>query len=1414
MNNSTNKPQKPQPKRRRRRRLLLLALLVLATTLTVAYLVLTRGPIARRIVLAQLQPLSDAKIDIRSATIAPSGTITIQGLSVRAPALDGNAARILDAQSATISIAGLLTGSPRPTAIHIDNPILRISQDTQTGAFNFNTIHFRSTGASDAPLPAVTITTGVLELGEHTGADEHPLRRLPIEATLAPAAAPDTYAFTIVQGDPDAAPFSLTGTIDPERVTVDIDELDLAAWPNEAIPSRVRDLHRQLAIKGRVLPTSLTITRAGQIDMLVELKGVELQLPVENAPLATGFMTAVDGSLRIDPTGLHAQLDGQLDGVPATATLHADKLSQDSPFTCEIHIGRVQLAENLERLAYIPEFVREQLEIFSSPSAQIALDLVLTRGNAHAEVVPSGSIRLFNGVASYREFPYEFSNLQGTFELTKDALTFHDLTGSAPSGAQLEATGEIGPLGPTAAAKIDIVVHAVPLDAQLRSGLGPNHKKLFDALLNRDAYRQLLDLNLIQTGSQQRSRTDQLETLRAADQTPERDARIAELESILPAPTFVLGGKSTVEVHIYRYEGEENRWDRNIVVKIPRAGFLPEQFPLPIFAEDVTLNIVNNTATLAPADGTFHGIDGGTATIAAVAKLATPDAVPNLTIEASEIPVTPLLIRAIPGDPDADTAGARDLLTRLGLDGTLDATASIGHPDRPLFQIDVRPRAINASVDDWTPPAGEPITGLRLTDITGNIRAEPDSIELNLYARIPTAAAEIPPLAHMAAGIDYGPAVPGAMQIRTLDAAIDALPLSTPIEQLVALVNEPAAEQLHKLRNRFEPRGTVSVTVAQNLESAGPPSTHLALTEAHDLRLRFHDADFALAQSTGRITLTRGQTTGIALEDFGGTATYGDQPLGTLNLNGTINPTADTDANPATGHVAATLTDGNYVAPLIQALLPDSQASLRDLLTRLDPAATFDLHADLAVINNRSVALESLRLTPHTLAITHADQRIALTIAEGSATVTGSAANLDNLVLNAPDWSATLSGRVSAPEPDALDADLAFTLAAASLTPDLQSILPPALNDVFEQLALKIEGPIRLDQGHLLLANRAGASRTDILGHLDINQASASAGIDIDRMVAAIDFVAHTDSSLPSPDFEIRIDAPEFRAAQIWMTDGSMRLRSSPEGGATEIGPITADAHGGRVAASAFLWNGVDGEPQYDLDATLSGVRFAPVLRDLALDTSPPEPDAEADESRGVIDARLTMYGLTDGPRRGVGHIQVSQGRVLKLPLLVPLIEVSNLRLPMGEQLDLARAQFFINDDLATFEELSVISRSIELIGYGTLDLTDQNLDLRVNSRSANPLPFLSPVFEGLRDELVTIRVRGTLRQPDIATVPLSTTRAAIAGLFGREQTPQDRLLRDIKRRALELRERSRLSSKQIKTAIENLNDQDNNQSP
>lgn len=84
------------------------------------------------------------------------------------------------------------------------------------------------------------------------------------------------------------------------------------------------------------------------------------------------------------------------------------------------------------------------------------------------------------------------------------------------------------------------------------------------------------------------------------------------------------------------------------------------------------------------------------------------------------------------------------------------------------------------------------------------------------------------------------------------------------------------------------------------------------------------------------------------------------------------------------------------------------------------------------------------------------------------------------------------------------------------------------------------------------------------------------------------------------------------------------------------------------------------------------------------------------------------------------------------------------------------------------FDELSISGPGLSISGAGTMTLPDQNLRLLMVSRSSDG-PSIGPLtdlFEMFRDELIAIKVRGTLSEPTTEVTALSGIRKSISTLF------------------------------------------------
>lgn len=1410
-------PGKAFRRRRRLRRLLfvLLAVLILGVG---AFVVATRGPIARNVVRDQIRSMIVGDVEIGSASLSLNGQVLVSEISIRASGIDGPAGEVIHAGSARLGLSGIWSGTPTIDKVLIENPVVRVSQNTETGELNLMPLQFRSGGGGANTLPVVEVTGGMIELGEDDGNHYQVLRRLPMKGMLSPGVESGSYEFGVTLTGEAGEVANLSGTMTEQSLVVNLSELDLAMWPNKAVPSRYRDLHSSLNIKGRILPTRIVIPRQGPSEITVRLRDGELDLPLDQTPVARGHMTNVDGELQVGAAGITAKLTGLLDRVPAEAELTAPSLDPRGEFTVTVHVDPVRLNENLHGLGYLPVFVREQLAIFSNPTATLKLDLVLFRKAGSHEVQASGEFELSDAVASFRDFPYEFRGMSGVFELTPNRLAFHDIQGTAETGARLRASGWVEPLTETAEA--NIVVHAenVPLDETLRKGFSQQSRSLYDSLLDEHAAKRLVDRGLIALPEQKQSWEVERGRLReaiASDKVEDADqaaARLAELELLIARPTFHLGGRGTVDVTVYRYEGSANQWDTTIDVELPRVGLLSQHFPLPILAENLTLKVFNGHATLVA--GTFHGLEGGTASIEAEAWLDETERLPRLNIEALGVPVTPLLIQAIPGPRDeesGDVTDARVLLEGLGLEGVVDCRAFVGQEGAPDFEIAVTPKGMAARPRAWQTASGQIVDGLVLEGISGAINVQPGRLSMDLSAALPSAQYS-PGSAELHALADFGEGFASGIDVRELQLALQSFDLTMPAEQLIGVLSEQTAEQLAHLRGNFEPTGLADALVSLTGNGGGEPSVHLTLSSLREASIRLLDGRLTMPRPSGRISVERGERLGARFEQFGGDTLFDGSQVGDVRVDGSLTLVNEV----ATGEARVTLSNGRFESPIMKRLIGERAPGAAEWITTADPAGQFDLQARVALTDTGDVRIIEAELQPREFSLTHNSHRLAFTSAEGKIILAEGAGRVEGLTLVSDGLSARAEGVFSIGSSEEFDVQLAFELEAPALDEQLRALLPAELDRVLTSLRIDASGPVAVEEGQLLVAHRVGGDQIDALGRIHIKQGRAAIGVDLDEAEATLTFVAHVHPSLPTPDFALELRSSSLRAAGVWLTDVFCPIKSAGDGSGIEIGPWVATSHDGRIAGSAVTWTEPDDErARFDLRVLISGVRFASVLSDLALETDVPDPESAADRSRGVIDAQLTLYGVVDGPRRGVGMAQVSGGRVLKLPLLLPLLEVTNLQPPRGEKLDIATSQFYIRDDSVTFESLGVLSNSIELIGYGTMQLPDLGLDLRINSRARRAtIPVVSSMLAGLRDELFTTRVSGTLPEPSISVEQFVGTRRAISALLGKEQGDQDRLLQEIKQRAMRYRDRSRMASTAIQHAVQSIQQEENDQDP
>jgi hypothetical protein len=133
--------------------------------------------------------------------------------------------------------------------------------------------------------------------------------------------------------------------------------------------------------------------------------------------------------------------------------------------------------------------------------------------------------------------------------------------------------------------------------------------------------------------------------------------------------------------------------------------------------------------------------------------------------------------------------------------------------------------------------------------------------------------------------------------------------------------------------------------------------------------------------------------------------------------------------------------------------------------------------------------------------------------------------------------------------------------------------------------------------------------------------------------------------------------------------------------------------------------------------------------------------------------ARAGLYLAGEGTDlsglRGNGRIQVDNGKMLRLPLLLELLKAFGLRMPDRTAFEQAKVVFAIAGPQMRIEQLDLFGSAVSLRGQGTLNLdnNDINLDFSADwGRVPQVLPpGISDLSQALSDQVFRIKMRGVV---------------------------------------------------------------------
>ncbi len=1302
-------------------------------------------------------------------------------------------------------------------------------------------------------IPRITLNGGVIQIGEHDEGSFRSLKQFDLEGHV--VSATDSQGGLQVSlrevpqpgQAPSRRPLEITGRIAADTLTLRASGLELGDLSPEAVPQPLRERFRSLDLVGEIGVTTLTYhLRTGGLEARTALEHVALNLPITPKPGVSIDdrvipvpqelkdrllrMEDVRGELVLSDRTISGSMRGTIEDLPYDVSFSVNGTGEAAPFTARLVCTDFELKEQPTIVLFAPGIVRRRLEQFSNPTGIVNATIDISRappeGGKAAEVKVKGTLSLKKGSAAFERFPYRFHNMEVDATFDEDSLHIARIIGDTPDGAKVSASTHVSPLTDDAGVTVDVKVSGLPVDADLAAAM-KERGKIIDTLFNDAKYRDLVDAGLVIEPDRHARLSARRDALLARPRrTPEETVELADIAEILKRPVFQPGGTATVTVKVTRLEGPESIWNDTVDIAFDEVRILPEAFPYPMVGRNVLMRKVDYDTTVE--GGTYEGLTGATALIAAkcdLQKLDAPDApfVPMVEVKAENVPTDAYLLFALPHaaglSPDGRPLG--DLIGDLHLDGRGKAHAKV-------FQLegDDAKAYGNAGYDILVDVTGMQATprktgapaGLSLTNIGGTLDIRHDTLELKLEGGagpVGTAAAAMGEIS-LDASIHQQPVtVPtsrGSSRLR-LDARAVGIDAATPVEDLVWLFSPQAALDIAAARAELQPAGKTDLLTTLRREPS--ESTEVRVTA-------WNPADLELSTRGTRLGITCDQSseqTPFVTIEPGDAATpthlaFHGRPLsllaaGEVVARAAISGTIRADGTPVPGDregLRIAVTEADFASPPVAALVKASlPPAVGAFLTERQVRGIFD--ADVALTHEKGPTFEVAgSVRPRSLSLVEGGTAVAFTNVAGSIDFRRNSGEWKDLELEASGWRASTKGSWQVDAAGEAIAHMLFSVSAPSLVPDLRACLPEDVRTMLKDLLMQVDGPLTTDELRLSLTfpPQGGIGGFNAAGRINATNVSLDAGLKLANAKAVLDFTASRPDATTGATFDAFILSESLQAADVAVTNAKVRASSAGSSmpGGIAIQQFAGDCHGGRVSGEAAMSAArPDGRREFTARAQGSNIRFASVLADFraarasaGVQVPAFEADTTPDGSRGMVDFGVTLTGLTGTPesRRGRGTASVGGGRVASMPLVVPLIRISNLQLPVNERLDYAQADFFLQGTTIEFEQAWISSPGVELIGYGSLQWPDATVDVRIRGSSRTRIPLVSRVMDDIRNELFTARVTGPVWDPSIGIESFSGTSRFIRKLVGSTPSEAVQRLQRIERNAARSQDRPR----------------------
>ena len=683
----------------------------------------------------------------------------------------------------------------------------------------------------------------------------------------------------------------------------------------------------------------------------------------------------------------------------------------------------------------------------------------------------------------------------------------------------------------------------------------------------------------------------------------------------------------------------------------------------------------------------------------------------DATLLAALPPRTRRVLRAL----DADKTGR---LPRFSGDFVCEVTRTPGDAGTWNTTVDVDVRSGEARIVSFPYP---------LTDVRVNLRVEDDRIRVS-NGRVRRGNMELAvegSLRFPEASFDgTTPGVSADLRLRGESVPIDR-------ELIDALPSE-----VRQAVERLQLSGTIDFDGRAIVDDTSEPQFDLTL-RLRDGSVRPRDSSFTLRDVSAMLRL---RTDVVLLQEM--TARHGDA---TVTGHGVLRRGKD-------GSTAGSIELSAKALPFdenLRSLLPDVGRGQWD---RIRPAGSADVLLAYSLAPD-STTTYRVQVDPQRMSIAPPALPFPLEEVAGRVILTPAAVELIDLQARHGATRFTLSGTL-ANDSTTTAGELRGSVVGLTLDDKLLASLPSSLAEPLRSIDARGSVDLSVERWRRRFVEARREEEFDLL--LSARDVSCNPGIPVVDASGQLKLGGVLlDGVVRRLDGQIELQRATLAGRSLRQARAT--LQRSPGSSVVALRDIRGSLADGELAGQVEIAPANGSPGRYALSLVLRGAD----LRQLT----------GADDDR--TDARLTASVALEGrvgetsSRRGRGDVVVQGKELYQLPVLLGLFHVTNLSLPIRSPFDRGSASYGVVGDRLTIEQLELRAADLRLSGSGVVDFSSRAVSLDFTTDAAwARLPLIGEFLQGARNELLQLRVRGTLQEPRVG-----------AGAFGTLTTTIDEVL-------------------------------------